>query len=79
MRADPVDHDLNQHLAAIDAETAREIFLENLQEEIKTDPAEKARLALLYAEAQGDQFFEWAAEKVLDEMTPAFEGGWNHE
>lgn len=39
-------------------------------------PEEKARLALLYAEAQGDDFLEWSAKQVEDEQTPAHKDGW---
>ena len=74
---DPVDRDFNEHSRAIDANTKREIFLEELRDQIRDDPDEKARLALLYAEAQGDQFFEWAAEQKFKELTPAYENGWD--
>ena len=78
---DPVVTDEFYHGQAVDAETAREIFLEKLREEIKNDPdsgpnSEKARLALEYAEAYHDEFLKWAAERVLDELTPAFDNGW---
>jgi hypothetical protein len=81
---DPVDRDLNQHLAAIDAETVRELWLESLEEEIKDDSELKKRLALIYAEDHEDKipeasFLEWARERLADERTPAYTHAWEEK
>lgn len=74
---DPVKTDEYHHGRAVDAEEAKEIFMEKLREDVKADPAERARLALIYIEDHEEEFYGWAAQRLLDELTPVFGKGWD--
>lgn len=74
---DPADVFFDRWSSIQDAETSLEIHLEGLEEEIKSDPEEKARLALLYIEDHEDEFLDWAAHQLFYERTPQWKGGWS--